>query len=343
MAKHASRRLDLLEAQLIQKPPVKICVTGAAGQIGYAILPMIARGYMLGFNQRVWLNLLDIPEAQQALTGVVMELQDCAFPLLAGISIGADPRELFKDCDVIIFVGGFPRKAGMERKELLSKNLAIFKAQGEALNAVGKPNVKCLVVANPANTNCLALSTFAPRIPKRNFTCLTRLDANRAAAQIALRTQSAVYNVKNVTIWGNHSATQYPDVNQGTVGGQYIRKFLESDHTWLDSDFISTVQKRGAAIIQARKLSSAMSAANAAIDHIRDWYQGTRPGEWVSMGVMSDGRYGVPEGLIFSFPVTCQNFEWNIVTDLPIDTFSRKKIEDTTKELLEEKAEAELA
>mmetsp|Transcript_8973 Transcript_8973/g.17337 ORF Transcript_8973/g.17337 Transcript_8973/m.17337 type:complete len:343 (+) Transcript_8973:1519-2547(+) len=342
MAKHASRRLELLEHQIIQKAPIKVCVTGAAGQIGYAILPLIARGFMLGFDQRVWLNLLDIPEAQQALSGVVMELQDCAFPLLAGITTGADPRVLFQDVDIIIFLGGFPRKAGMERKELLSKNLAIFKVQGEALNAVGKPDVKCLVVANPANTNCLALSSFAPRIPKKNFTCLTRLDMNRAQAQIAQRTNSAVYRIKNLTIWGNHSATQYPDVNQATVGGQYVRKFLEADDAWLNTDFISTVQKRGAAIIQARKLSSAMSAASAAVDHVRDWYQGTRPGEWVSMGVYSDGRYGIPEGLIFSFPVTCRNFEWSIVSDLPIDKFSREKIEATTKELLEEKAEAEI-
>jgi malate dehydrogenase len=319
-----------------------VCVTGAAGQIGYAILPLICRGYMLGFNQRVWLNLLDIPEAQQSLTGVQMELQDCAFPLLAGITIGSDPAKLFQNCDVIIFVGGFPRKAGMERKELLSKNLAIFKAQGQALNAVGKPDVKCLVVANPANTNCLALATFAPRIPKRNFTCLTRLDMNRAAGQLAQRTDSAVYGVKNITIWGNHSATQYPDVNQATVGGQYVRNFLAHDEAWLNGDFISTVQKRGAAVIQARKLSSAMSAASAAVDHVRDWCQGTRPGEWVSMGVISDGRYGVPPGLVFSFPVTCQDFTWNIVSDLPIDRFSREKIEATTKELLEEKAEAEL-
>lgn len=335
------RRLRQLAHHLTKKPLIKVCVTGAAGQIGYALLPMICRGLMLGADQRIWLNLLDIPQAQDALKGVVMELHDCAFPLLAGVSQGSDPVEMFRDCDLIVFLGGFPRKAGMERKDLISKNVSIFKQHGEALNTVGKPSVKCVVVANPANTNCLALSKFAPNIPKKNFTCLTRLDQNRAVWQIADRAKAPVYEVSNITIWGNHSATQYPDVNQGSVGGQYIRQYLNDD-AWLNGDFISTVQKRGAAIIQARKLSSAMSAASATVDHVRDWYFGTPSGKWVSMGVVSDGSYGVPEGLVFSYPVTSKNFEWEIVKNVPLDKFSLEKICATAKELVEERSEAQI-
>lgn len=331
------RRLKNLEGHLKRKEPMVVVVTGAAGQIGYALLPMIGRGLALGTDQPIELRLLEIPEAQSSLQGVVMELHDCAFPLLTKISYGSDPLILFKDADLVIFLGGFPRKAGMERKELLSKNVQIFKIQGEALNKVGKQTTMSLVVANPANTNCLALATYASNIPKKNFTCLTRLDQNRAVAQIAEKAKSAVSHVSNVTIWGNHSSTQYPDVNQGFIGGQYIRQYLKNDE-WLNGPFISTVQQRGAAIIKARKLSSAMSAANAAIDHVRDWYLGTSD-KWVSMGVFSDGSYGVPSGLVFSYPVTCAKWNWTIVKDLPLDSFSQEKMCLTARELLEEKNE----
>ena len=246
---------------------------------------------------------------------------------------------MFRDVDIAVFLGGFPRKAGMERKELLQRNMNIFKEQGQALNDVAKPTIKCLVVANPANTNALVLSTNAPNIPKRNFTALTRLDHNRALAQLAAKASVAVEHVKNVAIWGNHSSTQYPDVNHGTISGTPIKQVI-TDHTYLHSDFINSVQKRGAAIIEARKLSSAMSAANAATNHIRDWVLGTKEHEWVSMGVASDGSYGIEEGLIYSFPCTCRDGEWTVVQHLHIDDFSREKMELTKIELIEEREEA---
>lgn len=333
-----NRRLRTVSKHLTRKAPMVVAVTGAAGQIGYALLPMICRGLMLGTDQPLILHLLDIPQAIPALGGVVMELNDCAFPLVEQIKHGADPLVMLKDVDVAIFLGGFPRKAGMERKELLSRNIQIFKAQGEALNQVAKPTTKCLVVANPANTNCLALAHFAPKLPRENFTCLTRLDMNRAVWQVADRAHAPVTSIRNITIWGNHSATQYPDVNQGCVGGQSIRQFLQNDQ-WLNGEFISTVQKRGAAIIAARKLSSAMSAASASVDHVHDWLFGTRHGKWVSMGVISNGEYGVPKGLVFSYPVHCQGFKWEIVPNIPLDQFSRDKIAATTQELLEERKE----
>jgi malate dehydrogenase len=318
---------------------VKVCVTGAAGQIGYSILPMIASGQMLGPHTRIALALLDIPQAEDSLRGVAMELQDCAYPLLDSITYGSDPREVFRDVDLAIFLGGFPRKAGMERKELLQRNMNIFKEQGQALNEVGKPTIKCLVVANPANTNALVLATNAPNIPKRNFTALTRLDHNRALAQIAAKASVPVDQVKNVAIWGNHSSTQYPDVNHGTISGTPIKQVI-SDHHYLHTDFISSVQKRGAAIIEARKLSSAMSAANAAVNHMRDWVTGTKPNEWVSMAVVSNGSYGIEEGLVYSFPCTSNNGEWSVVQGLHVDDFSREKMEITKRELIEERDEA---
>ena len=318
---------------------VKVCVTGAAGQIGYSILPMIASGQMLGPNTRIALALLDIPQAEDALRGVAMELQDCAYPLLDSITYGSDPREVFRDVDLAIFLGGFPRKAGMERKELLQRNMNIFKEQGQALNEVGKATIKCLVVANPANTNALVLATNAPNIPKRNFTALTRLDHNRALAQIAAKASVPVDHVKNVAIWGNHSSTQYPDVNHGTISGTPIKQVI-SDHGYLHTDFISSVQKRGAAIIEARKLSSAMSAANAAVNHMRDWVTGTKPNEWFSMAVVSYGSYGIEEGLVYSFPCTCSQGEWTVVQGLNVDEFSREKMEITKRELIEEREEA---
>ncbi|OMJ76612.1 hypothetical protein SteCoe_23989 [Stentor coeruleus] len=318
---------------------VKVGVTGAAGQIGYSILPMICSGQMLGADTKIDLALLDIPQCEDALRGVAMEINDSAFPLLNSLKYGSDPREILRDLDIIIFLGGFPRKAGMERKELLQKNMNIFKEQGTALNEVGKPTTLCLVVANPANTNCLVLAHHAPNIPRKNFTAMTRLDHNRASFQIANRVGALTIDVKNVAIWGNHSSTQYPDVNHGTVRGGAIRPAVNDDE-WLNGEFISCVQKRGAAIIAARKLSSAMSAAKAAVDHVRDWYLGTKDGEWVSMAVLSDGSYGIDTGLCYSFPCTCSNREWHIVQGLDINEFSRDKMNLTKQELTEERDEA---
>ncbi|CAG9311747.1 unnamed protein product [Blepharisma stoltei] len=341
-----SKRFRTIEHHLRLKDPMVVCVTGAAGQIAYSLLPMLGRGLALGTDQLIDLRLLEIPQAQGALEGVVMELQDCAYPLFYKISYGSDPAVLFKDADLIIFLGGFPRKAGMERKELIGKNCQIFKTQGEALNLVGKPTTKCLVVANPANTNCLALSTFASRIPKENFTALTRLDQNRAVWQIAARAKMNVAHISRVIIWGNHSSTQYPDVNHGqiatkvdeTITSKPIREKI-ADNNWLNGKFIADVQQRGAAVIKARKLSSAMSAASAAIDHVRDWCLGTN-GRWVSMGVVSDGAYGVPPGLVFSYPVVCENWTWTIIRDLTLDQFSQEKICATARELVEERRDA---
>lgn len=318
---------------------VKVAVTGAAGQIGYSILPMIASGQLLGPDQVIELSLLDIPQCEDGLRGVAMEINDSAFPLLSALRYGTDAREILRDQDIIIFLGGFPRKAGMERKELLQRNMNIFKEQGTVLNEVGKPTTLCLVVANPANTNAYVLAHHAPNIPRKNFSAMTRLDHNRAMHQIAHKVGATSRDVKNVAIWGNHSSTQYPDVNHGTVNGNPIRAAVNDDE-WLNGPFISTVQKRGAAIIEARKLSSAMSAAKAAVDHVRDWWNGTKDGEWVSMGVLSDGSYGIDEGLCYSFPVTCSGREWHVVQGLNVDEFSREKMELTKKELNEEKAEA---
>jgi malate dehydrogenase len=324
---------------MVEPSALTVCVTGAAGQIGYSILPMICSGQMLGYDQRIDLALLDIPQCEDALRGVVMEISDSAFPLLNSLKYGSDPREILKDLDIIIFLGGFPRKAGMERKELLQRNMNIFKEQGTALNEVGKPTTLCLVVANPANTNCLVLAHHAPNIPRKNFTAMTRLDHNRSSFQIANKVNALTTDVKNIAIWGNHSSTQYPDVNHGTVHGNPIRPAVNDDE-WLNGPFITCVQKRGAAIIEARKLSSAMSAAKAAVDHVRDWVLGSKEGEWVSMGVISDGSYGIDEGLCYSFPCRTSGREWHIVQGLEIDEFSRGKMEITKRELIEERDEA---
>ncbi|XP_009399469.2 malate dehydrogenase-like [Musa acuminata AAA Group] len=323
------------------KDPVRVLVTGAAGQIGYALVPMIARGVMLGPDQPVILHMLDIPPAAEALNGVKMELVDAAFPLLKGVVATTDAVEACTGVNVAVMVGGFPRKEGMERKDVMSKNVSIYKSQASALEAHAAPNCKVLVVANPANTNALILKEFAPSIPAKNITCLTRLDHNRALGQISERLNIQVSDVKNVIIWGNHSSTQYPDVSHATIktpSGQKPVRELVSDDDWLKGEFIKTVQQRGAAIIKARKLSSALSAASAACDHIRDWVLGTPEGTWVSMGVYSDGSYNVPAGLIYSFPVTCRAAEWTIVQGLSVDEFSRKKMDATAKELTEEKA-----
>lgn len=323
------------------KDPVRVLVTGAAGQIGYALVPMVARGIMLGPDQPVILHMLDIPPAAEALNGVKMELVDAAFPLLKGVVATTDVVEACTGVNIAVMVGGFPRKEGMERKDVMTKNVSIYKSQASALEQHAAANCKVLVVANPANTNALILKEFAPSIPEKNITCLTRLDHNRALGQISEKLNVQVSDVKNVIIWGNHSSTQYPDVNHATVktsAGEKPVPALVGDDEWLKSGFISTVQQRGAAIIKARKLSSALSAASSACDHIRDWVLGTPEGTWVSMGVYSDGSYNVPAGLIYSFPVTCRNGEWSIVQGLSIDEFSRKKLDLTAEELSEEKA-----
>lgn len=317
------------------KQAVRITVTGAAGQIGYALLFRIASGAMLGDDQPVILHLLDITPALDALDGVKMELEDCAFPLLAGVVCTDDPTVGFKDADYAILVGARPRGPGMERKDLLEANAAIFSVQGKAINDHASEHIKVLVVGNPANTNALITQRNAPRIDPRNFTAMTRLDHNRAMTQIALKTNSTVNDVKHMTIWGNHSATQYPDLYNAHVAG---RKAIELvDQEWYETDFIPTVQQRGAAIIKARGASSAASAANAAIDHMRSWALGTEGDDWVSMGVYSDGSYGIAEGLIYSFPCRCCNGEWVIVSDVEVNDFSRTKMQATEQELIEER------
>ena len=319
------------------KPPVRVAVTGAAGQIGYSLLFRIASGDMLGKDQPVILHLLEITPALKALNGVVMELRDCAFPLLADIVTSDDPMVAFKDVDYALLVGAMPRKAGMERGDLLGANGGIFKPQGEALNAVASRDVKVLVVGNPANTNALIAQQNAPDLDPRQFTAMVRLDHNRAVSQLAEKTGQPVSEIKNMTIWGNHSSTQYPDLSQTTVGGKPALDLIERD--WYEQTYIPTVAKRGAAIIEARGLSSAASAASAAIDHMRDWALGTPEGQWVSMGIPSDGSYGVPEGLIYGFPVTCSGGQYQIVQGLEVSDFSRGKMDATAQELSEERDE----
>ena len=318
------------------KTPVRVAVTGAAGQIGYSLLFRIASGQMLGEDQPVILHLLDITPALGALRGVAMELEDCAFPLLEGIVETDDPNEAFKDVNYALLVGARPRSKGMERKDLLEANGAIFTVQGKALSDNAAPDVKILVVGNPANTNALIAMHNAPNIPNERFTAMTRLDHNRAIAQLARKTGTAVRDINKMTIWGNHSATQYPNIFHAEVKGQKAAELVD-DQDWLENDFIPTVQQRGAAIIEARGLSSAASAANAAIDHMRTWALGTPEGDWVSMAVPSDGSYGVPEGLISSFPVTCTNGEYSIVQGLELDDFSRARIDASVAELAEER------
>ena len=321
------------------KAPVRVAVTGAAGNIGYALLFRIASGEMLGKDQPVILQLLEIDneKAQAALQGVVMELNDCAFPLLAGVVTTADPMVAFKDADYALLVGARPRGPGMERKDLLLENAKIFTVQGKALNAVANRNVKVLVVGNPANTNAYIAMKSAPDLNPRNFTAMLRLDHNRALSQLADKTGKAVDSFKKFTVWGNHSPTMYPDYRFATTEGGASVAELINDQEWNANTFIPTVGKRGAAIIAARGLSSAASAAGAAIDHIRDWALGSN-GEWVTMGVPSDGSYGIPEGVIFGFPVTTENGDYTIVKDLPIDDFSQKYIDVTLAELEEERA-----
>ena len=315
--------------------PVRVTVTGAAGQISYSLLFRIAAGEMLGPNQPVILQMLEITPALEALNGVAMELDDCAFPLLAGMICTDDAAVAFKDSDYALLVGARPRGPGMERKDLLEANAAIFSAQGKALNDNASKEIKVLVVGNPANTNSLIAQRNAPDINPRQFTAMTRLDHNRAMSQIADKTGSTINDVTQMTIWGNHSATQYPDLHEAKVKGQPAIDMV--DKAWYESDFIPTVQQRGAAIISARGASSAASAANAAIAHMRSWALGTTEGDWVSMGVYSDGSYGIAEGLIYSFPCTCAGGDWTIVQGLEINDFSRAKMIATEQELAEER------
>ncbi len=317
------------------KDPVRITVTGAAGQISYALLFRIASGAMLGQDQPVILQLLEITPALQALNGVAMELDDCAFPLLKGIVCTDDAEVAFKDSDYALLVGARPRGPGMERKDLLEANAAIFSAQGKAINKVASRNIRVLVVGNPANTNALICQRNAPDIDPRSFTAMTRLDHNRALTQLAQKTGSTVNDIKGMTIWGNHSSTQFPDLFHAEVKGAAAMN--QVDQQWYEETFIPDVQQRGAAIIAARGASSAASAANAAIDHMRSWSLGSNGGDWVSMGVYSDGSYGVKEGLIYSFPCTCSNGDWSIVQGLDINEFSKAKMLATENELAEER------
>jgi len=319
---------------------LKVLVTGAAGQIAYSLLFSMAKGDVFGVEQNLHLVLLDIPPMAKALEGVCMELQDCALPNLRKVTPTTNVEEAFTGIDYAILVGSMPRREGMERKDLLKANVKIFQGQGKALDSFAKKTCKVLVVGNPANTNCMVAATCAPSIPKANFSCLTRLDHNRAQAQIASRLGVSNSAVKNVIIWGNHSSTQYPDVQHAVVNGKPAVGAVNDDN-WINGDFITTVQKRGAAVIAARKLSSAMSAAKAICDHIRDWHFGTAEDTWTSMGVYSDGRYGVPEGIVYSYPVTIsKEGAYTIVDGLEISTASRERMDATAKELQEEKTMA---
>lgn len=320
----------------MSKTPFKVAVTGAAGQIGYSLLFRLASGALLGPDRPIELRLLEIEPALKALEGVVMELDDCAFPTLAGVKIGADPNAIFDGVNLALLVGARPRGPGMERGDLLEANGAIFTAQGKALNSVAADDIRIGVTGNPANTNALIAMTNAPDIPRSRFSALTRLDHNRAISQLAIKTGAAVTDIKKMTIWGNHSATQYPDLFHAEIGGRNAAEVI-NDQAWVEDYFIPTVAKRGAAIIDARGASSAASAASATIDAARDWLLGTPKGDWVSMAVASDGSYGVPEGLISSFPVTTKGGDWSIVEGLSIDDFSRGRIDASTAELADER------
>ncbi len=316
--------------------PVKVTVTGAAGQIGYALLPRIASGDMLGDDTRVELRLLEIPDAMKALAGVVMELEDCAFPLLEGVEISDRPEVAFDGANIALLVGARPRGKGMERSDLLEANGGIFGPQGEAINAHVADDIRVLVVGNPANTNCLIAMSNAPDVPRERFTAMMRLDHNRAKAQLARKAGVHVRDVRRMTIWGNHSTTQYPDVFHALVGDRPAPEAID-DQSWIEGEFIPTVQKRGATVIEARGASSAKSAASAALDHVRDWVLGTPEDDWVSMGVCSDGSYDIEEGLISGFPCTCSEGRWEIVQGLELSDFSRERIDASVDELRSER------
>jgi malate dehydrogenase len=335
---HPRRMPPVLLQEPAMKTPLRVAVTGAAGQIGYSLLFRIASGEMLGKDQPVILQMLELPldKAQAALKGVMMELEDCAFPLLAGMIGTADAKTAFKDAEIAMLVGARPRGPGMERKDLLSENAKIFIEQGKALDAAAAPNVKVLVVGNPANTNAYIAMKSAPSLPKENFTAMLRLDHNRALSQLALKSGRPVGSIEKLIVWGNHSPTMYADYRFATSGGQSIRDLI-NDENWNRTVFLPTVGKRGAAIIEARGMSSAASAANAAVDHIRDWLMGSQ-GKWVTMGIASDGSYGIPQDVMYGFPVTTANGSFTLVEGLPIDDFSREKMNATLKELEEERA-----
>jgi len=318
------------------KTPLRVVITGAAGQIAYSLIYQVASGYVFGQDQPLILHLLDIAPMMGVLNGVVMEIQDCAMPLVRDTVATDDPNVAFKDIDAAFLVGAMPRKEGMERKDLLAANVKIFKVQGEALDKFAKKSVKVLVVGNPANTNALICSHYAPSIPKENFSAMTRLDQNRAAAQLSTKLGQPISAIKKVTIWGNHSSTQFPDAAQASCNGEQVKL----DQAWLETEFVPTVQKRGAAVIAARKLSSAMSAAKAASDHMKSWFSSTPADDWVSMGVFSDGSYNTPEGVMFSFPITIKDGKWSIVQGLEMSDFAKEKLELTGKELCEERVEA---
>jgi len=319
-----------------EKSPLRVVITGAAGQIAYSLIYQVASGYVFGPDQPLVLHLLDIAPMMGVLNGVVMEIQDCAMPLVRDTVATDDPNVAFKDIDAAFLVGAMPRKEGMERKDLLAANVKIFKVQGEALDKFAKKSVKVLVVGNPANTNALICSHYAPSIPKENFSAMTRLDQNRAAAQLSNKLGQPISAIKKVTIWGNHSSTQFPDAAQATCNGEPVKL----EQAWLETEFVPTVQKRGAAVIAARKLSSAMSAAKAASDHMKSWFSSTPADDWVSMGVFSDGSYSTPEGVMFSFPITIKDGKWSIVQGLEMSDFAKEKLELTGKELCEERVEA---
>merc|ERR1712051_1073851 len=325
-----------ISTSLIMSEPIRVVVTGAAGQIGYSLLYMISSGYVFGPDQPVILHLLDIAPMMGVLGGVCMEIDDCALPLVKGVVATDDPEVGFKDVDAAFMVGAMPRREGMERKDLLAANVKIFKVQGESLDKFAKKSVKVLVVGNPANTNALICSHYAPSIPKENFSAMTRLDQNRAAAQLAAKLNQPISAIRKVTIWGNHSSTQFPDASQATSN----KVAISLDQTWLETEFVPTVQKRGAAVIAARKLSSAMSAAKAASDHMKSWFSSTPADNWVSMGVFSDGSYDTPEGVMFSFPITIKDGKWSIVQGLEMSDFAKEKLALTGKELCEERTEA---
>jgi len=318
------------------KAPVRITITGAAGQIGYATLFRVANGDMLAHDQPIILQLLDLPQAQQMLRGVAMELEDCAFPLLQQVIITDDPKVAFRDTEIALLIGARPRSKGMERKDLIEANGAIFSAQGKLLNEYAARHVKVLVVGNPANTNALIAMKNAPDLDPRNFTAMMRLDHNRAIAQVSLKLFQPVRDIMKMVVWGNHSGTQYPDLDHAQIRGRLVRELL-TDQDWVEREFIPTVQKRGAAVIEARGLSSAASAANSAISHMHDWMLSSHHNDWVTMSVPSDGSYGIPEGVIYGFPVTCKNGNYKIVQGLSISTLGHKHMEESYKELLEER------
>jgi len=319
--------------------PLHVAVTGAAGQIAYSLLYQISSGYVFGYDQPIVLHLLDITPCMGVLNGVVMEIADCAMPLVRDVIATDDPNVAFKDVDAVFMVGAMPRREGMERKDLLAANVKIFKVQGQALDQHAKKSVRVLVVGNPANTNALICSHYAPSIPKDNFSAMTRLDQNRGAAQLALKAGVSIASIKKVTIWGNHSSTQFPDASHAVINGQNAGQVI-GDAAWINEVFVPTVQKRGASVIAARKLSSAMSAAKAACDHMKSVWFGTPSDDWVSMGVFSDGSYGTPEGIMFSFPVTIKDKKWTIVQGLEMSEFSKKMLGVTGAELCEEREEA---